>query len=132
MSTPALVPGVAVIYPGTGPDSDGGRPHIHVLVSGPTAKNDILLIPICSTHQKCDRTVVLKPKAGWEDIKWESYAAYYKAKKVSAKVLTKRIESSEITYLGEIPKDAYASIIKGIEDSGETEPWFLEEFLKLK
>ena len=129
--TPELVPGVAVSYPGTGPDSDGGRPHICVLVSGVTVKGDILLIPICSAHAKCDRTLRLMPGKGWDEIRWESYGAYYKAKKVSAKVLARRIEAGEITYLGAVPKNIYADIVKGIEISEETEDWFLSDFRKL-
>jgi hypothetical protein len=131
MAAPALEPGVAVMYPGTGPDNDGGRPHICVVVSPVTDKGDILLIPICSTHEKCDQSVVLRPKQGWDEIRWDSYAAYYKAKKVSARALIKRIEATEVTYLGPVPKAIYDSIFNGIEKSDETEPWFHEEMAKL-
>ena len=107
------------------------RPHICVLVSGVTPKKDVLLIPICSEHERCDRTCLIQPKTGWEEIRVMSFAAYYTAKKVSAKSLASRLESGDVTFLGKVPTHIFQRIIKGITSSDETEPWFLADFKAL-
>ena len=121
MADPEIAEGVAVNYPGTGPVHDAGRSHICVVIHVDTATRDVLLVPVCSFHDRCDKTCVLEPIDGWREIKKRSFMGYYQIKKVPLRAMQIRIQSGEITYLGQVPPMLYGKIRAGVTSSPETE-----------
>jgi len=123
----ALV-GKAFRYDGTGPSADPGRPH-HCVIVGVTAKNDILVVPISSTHQNCDRTCLITP-IQWDILTKESYAAYYQAKMRGVKSFEAAVQAGTIK-LVPVPSPVFDRIIKGIDKTEEAEDFFTEAWRKL-
>lgn len=128
MSAPPLHQGIAVRYPGTGPDHDGGRSHIFVAISDITPTGDILLVSICSWHARSDETCIIQPADGIPGITHKSVVAYFHIMRVFAKNLIKRIETTEVTYFGPIPPATYARIKAGVLVSQESIPMFIKHF----
>src|SRR5580704_17405033 len=93
--------GKAFRYDGTGPPDDPKRPH-HCVVVGITAKHDVLLVPICSTHKNCDRTTVI-PVKDWGILTKESYSGYFEAKKRGLKGFQTAIGTGEVQLI-DVPK----------------------------
>jgi hypothetical protein len=123
-----LSEGSAVLYPGTGPRADSGRAHICVVVDIDRTNGDVMLIPICSYFEACDKTCVIGPTDGWNQIKKKSYAAYFFIKRVGSRAITSRLHAGEITHLGKIPDNIYQNIRSGILVSRETEQKYIKFF----
>lgn len=128
MNDPEIKAGVSLLYYGTGPAHDVRRAHIHVIVKDDIDKGNLLLVPISSQHQNCDKTCLFPQSCGWTALSKPSFVAYYTAKMVSRKATIDKIMSSEITYLGMMPDRLFEALFVGIKRSPETEPWFLKHF----
>jgi hypothetical protein len=133
MPLPKLAPGAVVYLPGTGKRGDEGDAHRCIVVAEDPKSGDLLLVPICSHHDKCDKTVVLrdvnlKTSANVSLITRTSYLAYYQSKMISKVSLQKRVESGEIQYRGDVSANLLAQVRKGVGESKETEPWFKDKY----
>jgi hypothetical protein len=121
---PEIRAGVALLYPGTGPDDDEGRSHICVVVKDDQMKGDLYLVPVCSYRRPCDETCVIDANSGWRTITKKSFVAYYHPRIVSKKATLHRIKEADVTFLGPVPQDIYERIFDGIKTSRHVEPWF--------
>ena len=124
---PDLGEGIAIRYPGTGPDHDPARPHICVIVSPPTPDGELIIVPVETHHPKCDGSCVIDPKEWRDCLTRLSFIAYYNAKIVSLSNTQSRVNEGEITYIGPVPKELFSRIKYGMDDTNE-----LEEFVKNK
>ena len=129
MYTP--VPGQILHIPGTGPAHDKQRGHFFVVLTGARENGACLLIPICSTHAKCDRTSILNI-GDHHCIKRESFAMYSGMKLYAASHLESQIAKSVIELL---PSTLSAKLIStvsvGIANSKFSAPVYQRFFLKL-
>ena len=133
MPSPKLAPGAVVYLPGTGKKGDEGDAHRCIVVAEDPKNDDLLLVPICTYHDKCDKTVVLadlniKTSANVALITRKSYVGYYQSKMVPKSGLQKKVEAGEIQYRGDVAADLLAQVRKGIDISQETEPWFRDKY----
>jgi hypothetical protein len=129
MNTPEIKEGVAVRYPGTGPEIGHDRAHTNVIVTDPDQNGTVLLVSICSFNRFADHTCLIEADGSWEPITRRSYVAYHHTKGVSATNISNRIARQEITYLGAVPQEVYNRIKAGVTISKETPEMFKRAFL---
>ncbi len=132
MNVPPVKEGMAILYPGTGPTKDAARSHICIVVTEADHHGDMLLVPICSQHKRCDATCLITPKDGWDHIKKDSFAAYYSIKRVTKANIEKHLNSGYVTYLGQVPPALMVKVKSGVELSSETEQKYLNFVHALK
>jgi hypothetical protein len=124
MIVPSISVGMAVNYPGTGPDHDGGRAHRCVVVKDDDTNGNVYLLPICSFYETSDATCVLEAGCPVLGLTKKSFVAYYAAKAVSRKSFIEKLTSTEITHLGQMPQEILSRIVAGVSSSPDVEPWF--------
>lgn len=117
-----LSEGDILLYPGTGPEHDPGRPHRHIVVK--VGSTDVFLVPVCSTNSIFDETCVFDERTPILGLSHRSYVAYARGKKVPTASLVRKIEVSEIELKGRLPSDVYVLVKNGVGRSEEVEPWF--------
>jgi hypothetical protein len=121
-----LVAGAVIRLPGTGSTSDGRRAHDFIVI-GETKDGDFLVVPICSSHVKCDQTCKILPRE-FSILIRESYVAYYQAKLISKKATIDRINNGEVTKSGAISSELLTRVKAGLTTSAETEPHILTAY----
>jgi hypothetical protein len=126
MPTPLIREGCALIYPGTGPDHDGGRPHTHIVVKDDVKNGDVYLVPVCSAKPGCDKTCPFERGVPYLGLDRKSFVSYFEGKKVSKTSLVKRVQAREIRVGGHVSVPDLDRIKDGIARSPKTEPWFAE------
>jgi hypothetical protein len=126
MSEPDLVPGSVIRIPGTGSGQNRKKPHDCIVV-GETSDGDIILVPICSTHSKCDRTCVITPR-DTTIVEHESYAAYYEAKLKPKQSTIRQISTGELQRADSISPALLRRVIDGLKSSRETESFIISAF----
>ncbi len=125
--TPKIKQGVALRYP-TGPGHDLGRLHVCIVVTDEDVAGDVLLVPICSFHNKADTTCVLDETSGVPRVIHKSYAAYHDMKRTRVATIEDLLRSANVTYLGVIGGLTYSKVKDGVLKSDETIPKFQTYF----
>ncbi len=124
MTKPVISEGMAIKYPGTGPDHDVRRPHTCIVVKDDQINGDVYLVPVCSASGQVDSACILDKNTPVLGLTHESYIGYFAAKKVPRKSLAAKLDKLEITCLGHIPDYVLSRVKDGVSKSLDTEPWF--------
>lgn len=112
-----MTPGSVLHIPDTGPAHDKKRGHYFVVLTAPQPPADgCLIVPICSAHEKCDRTCLLQPN-DHTSINRESFISYSQMKVYSSKHLTQKITSGVIETQRVVSPDVFVRIRKGVTTS---------------
>jgi mRNA-degrading endonuclease toxin of MazEF toxin-antitoxin module len=123
MAAHDLTPGSVISVSGTGGAGRESGSHKCIIVADDLAKNDWLLVPICSFHNGADSTCTINPSDETGLVERKSYIAYYQCKMVP--------KGKSFVNCGKVSPEFLQKVRAGINASSETEPWFKEAYNKI-
>ena len=107
--------------PGTGPAHDADRAHLFITLTAPDANDEVLLVPVCSEHSKCDTTCRLG--AGDHGfIRHPSYVAYHKLGVYLAARIEAGVATGAVEFRGMIDERVFAFVCAGVDISRQSAP----------
>jgi len=130
MSLFVPIAGTVIFLPDTGPKHDPKRPHRFVVLTNPCPERKNLAVPICTQHNRCDRTCLLGPSDHKEIIKVSSFIEYHEAKIFETSVLMKLVNDGDAKFMGVFEEKLFGFIASGLERSDMTRPRILEYYRK--
>lgn len=102
--------------PETGPTSDPHKGHLFVVLTDPCPEGAVLLVPICSQYERCDKTCLVG--AGDHPfLKHPSFVFYARLKTYVAAELVESEKAGNVTYRGLLDERLFGFICAGVERS---------------
>lgn len=116
--------------PGTGPVHDRSRGHYHVVVTFADETDKVLLVPICSAHEKCDKTCLLCAD-DYRCLNHDSHIMYAKTNFYDHTRVVGKIALGEVELLDPISDAVFEGIRSGVFTSSFCTPLYKKHLKKM-
>lgn len=128
MTSPVFTRGATLHILNTGPSHEPQRGHLHVILTNKCGDGHFLLVPVCSQHEKCDRTCLLG--VGDHPFIVKPTFVYYSHADIYPEAnLVKRLTEGDITFREQFDPKVFALICNGLTESRMTPPKFKKYYL---
>lgn len=117
--------------PGTGPAYDRSRGHYHVVVTTVDETDKILLVPICSAHEKCDKTCLIN-NHDYPTLDHDSHIMYSKTNFYGHTRIVGKIALGDVEVLDRVSHEVFERIRDGVEASSFCSPLYKKHLRKMK
>jgi hypothetical protein len=125
-----LATGQVLHIPQTGPAHDRERGHYFVVLTTAKDNDACLLVPVCTAHDRCDRTCVLQP-GDHDCVTRESFIMYSNMRLFSAAHIASQIEKNAIElHAATVTQALFSLICAGVEASKFAAPVYKKFYLK--